>query len=108
MVGILVVGPVLTVIGALVLGARRYGVKLPTYIAPTSPALDAVIAGCFFVVRLGLSTGSLAYAAVDGLTSSRVAAYSAWAIVGAIVALAGADLAWERRRAHNAPGRHVR
>jgi hypothetical protein len=93
MLGLIVVGPVLTVIGALVLGLQRHRVKLPTYIAPTSPAFDAFIASCFFVVGLGLSTGSLAYAVVSGLTSSRAAGYSAWVIVGAIVVLVGAGMA---------------
>jgi hypothetical protein len=107
MLVLLVVGPALTVIGALVLGLQRRGVKLPTYIAPTSPAFDAFIAGCFVVVGLGLSTGSLAYAAVFALTSSRGAGYSAWVIVGAIVLLVGAGVA-SKRKSHDAPGRHSR
>jgi hypothetical protein len=108
MLALVVVGPVLTVIGALVLGLQRYGVKLPPYVAPTSRGFDAFIAGCFVVAGLGLSAGSLAYAAVSGLTSSRGAGYSAWVIVGALVTLAGADVARKRRRANTAPGRHTR
>jgi hypothetical protein len=108
MVEPLVPGPVLTVTGAIALGLQRRGIKLPTYIAPTSPAFDSVIAGSLVVVGLGSSAGSLAYEAVSEVTMSRVAAYSAWVIVGALVALALAYVAWKRRQSNDAPRRHAR
>jgi hypothetical protein len=108
MLELVVAGPIMTVIGVVVLGLQRRGIRAPTYIAPTSPAFDGVIAGCFVVVGLGLMAGALAYAAVSGLASSRGAAYAAWAVVGIIVTLIGGTVAWKRRQANNAPGRHVR
>jgi hypothetical protein len=53
MLELVVAGPIMTAIGVVVLGIQRRGIKAPTYIAPTSPAFDGVIAGCFVVVGLG-------------------------------------------------------